>query len=291
MASHAPSPSYPAAILDFKNFALWSVLAGLAAMYVPTFANLASGLWSTEANAHGPIVLVVVLFLLWRLRGKLALGASLAASVIGGAALLSGLLLYVVGRSQGFPLFETASLLPVLIGTLLLLGGWKAVTVFWFPILFLAFLIPLPPFLVELMTGALKTKVSVIVDAVLYAAGYPVARDGVTLSIGPYQLLVADACSGLHSMFSLSAMGLLYLYLVEHKSAWRNSLLIAAILPIAFVANIVRVIILVLVTYYLGDAAGQGFVHGFAGITLFVIALLFLFAFDLLLGLFLKGRP
>jgi exosortase B len=289
MASSAPSTGFPA-VLDFKRFALWPVLAGLAAMYVPTFVNLAGGLWSTEANAHGPIVLMVVLFLFWRLRGKLEPASSFSATGAGGFALLIGLMLYVIGRSQGFPLFETASLILVLVGTLLLVGGWKVVLLFWFPIIFLVFLVPLPPFLVEQMTGALKMKVSVIVDAVLYAVGYPVARDGVTLSIGPYQLLVADACSGLHSMFSLSAMGLLYLYLMKHKSIGRNVALVAAILPIAFVANIIRVIVLVLITYYLGDAAGQGFMHGFAGISLFVIALLFLFLFDMLLGLVLKGK-
>lgn len=289
MATPAPSPSYFAS-LEVKNLALWPVLAGLAAMYLPVFIDLAGSLWSTEANAHGPIVLAVALFLIWRLRGKLQWSSTATASAAGVAILVAGLLLYVVGRSQGFPLFETASLIPVLVGVLLLLGGWRVAFAFWFPVLFLIFLIPLPAFLVELMTGALKAKVSVLVDSLLYAAGYPIARDGVTLSIGPYQLLVADACSGLHSMFSLSAMGLLYLYLMEHKSVSRNALLVAAILPIAFVANIVRVIVLVLITYHLGDAAGQGFMHGFAGISLFVIALLFLFFFDMILGLFFKRR-
>jgi|SRR6202142_2615178 exosortase/archaeosortase family protein len=87
-------------------------------------------------------------------------------------------------------------------------------------------------------------------------------------------------------MFSLSAMGLLYLYLMGYKSWVRNGILITSILPIAFFANVVRV--MVLVTYYFGDEAGQGFVHGFAGILLFVIALLFLFALDWVLGLFFK---
>lgn len=113
-----------------------------------------------------------------------------------------------------------------------------------------------------------------------------------TLTIGPYQLLVADACSGLHSMFSLTAMGLLYLYLylMEHKSWLRNGILIASILPIAYAANLVRVTVLVLVTYHFGDEAGQGFIHDSAGIVLFVVALLFLFALDSLLGLILARR-
>lgn len=85
-------------------------------------------------------------------------------------------------------------------------------------------------------------------------------------------------------MFSLSALGILYIYLVENKSGIRNGLLLASLLPIAFAANVVRVIILILVTYHFGDAAGQGFIHDAAGIVLFVIALLILSGFDALLG-------
>jgi len=92
-------------------------------------------------------------------------------------------------------------------------------------------------------------------------------------------------------MFSLSAMGLLYLYLMQHTSVARNVVIMAAILPIAFAANIVRVMVLVLVTYHLGDEAGQGFLHGFAGILLFVIGLLFLFVLDWVLGFIFPDRP
>jgi exosortase/archaeosortase family protein len=83
---------------------------------------------------------------------------------------------------------------------------------------------------------------------------------------------------------------LLYLYLMQHTSKTRNLILIASILPIAFVANVMRVILLVLITYHLGDEAGQGFLHGFAGILLFVFGLLFLFLLDAILGLFLKDK-
>jgi exosortase len=145
-------------------------------------------------------------------------------------------------------------------------------------------MIPLPNMLVDIVTGPLKQQISELAEMVLYWFGYPIARSGVTLSIGNYQLLVADACSGLHSMFSLSAMGLLYLYIMQYRSWVRNGVLIASLLPIAFFANTVRVIILVLITYYFGDETGQGFIHEFAGILLFLVSILFLFAFDNLLG-------
>ena len=135
-------------------------------------------------------------------------------------------------------------------------------------------MIPLPGMLVDVITGPLKQQISELTEMVLYWADYPIARSGVTLSIGPYQLLVADACSGLNSMFSLSAMGLLYLYIMHYRSWIRNGVLIVSLLPIAFVANTVCVIILVLVTYYFGDEVGQGFVHKFASILLFFVSLL-----------------
>jgi exosortase B len=211
--------------------------------------------------------------------------------VIGWVLLVVGLLAYALGRSLEILLLEVGSQIPVMLGALLITQGTRAVRALWFALFFLVFMIPLPGFIVDTATGPLKQYISVIAENVLYAAGYPIARSGVMLTVGPYQLLVADACSGLHSMFSLSAMGLLYLYLMQRTSIARNLIIMAAILPIAFVANVVRVMVLVLVTYHLGDEAGQGFLHGFAGIMLFIIGLLFLFVLDWVLGFIFPDRP
>jgi exosortase/archaeosortase family protein len=113
-----------------------------------------------------------------------------------------------------------------------------------------------------------------------------VGRSGVTLTVGPYQLLVADACAGLNSMFTLEALGMLYMNLMQYTSAARNITLALLLVPVAFIANVCRVLILVLVTYYLGDEAGQGFVHGFAGMVLFLLALVMMLVLDKLLGYF-----
>jgi len=130
----------------------------------------------------------------------------------------------------------------------------------------------------------LKPHISSLATQLLYKAGYPVAQDGVIVLIGQYRLLVADACSGLNSMFSLSAIGLLYLYLMQYRSWLRNGVILASLLPVAFIANILRVVTLVLVTYYFGDAAGQGFMHGFSGMLLFVIALSSILVLDAIYG-------
>ena len=103
-------------------------------------------------------------------------------------------------------------------------------------------------------------------------------------------MLVADACSGLHSMYSLSALGTLFMYIMGRTSRLHNAIMVASILPIAFAANIVRVMILVLITYHLGDEAGQGFLHGTAGIVLMLVALACFFALDALLARILRRR-
>jgi exosortase/archaeosortase family protein len=110
------------------------------------------------------------------------------------------------------------------------------------------------------------------------------------LSVGHYQLLVADACAGLNSMFTLEALGLLYMNLMRYTSAARNVTLAVLIIPISFAANVIRVLVLVLVTYHFGDAAGQGFVHGFAGMVLFIVGLLLILATDWLLRRAFKAR-
>lgn len=266
------------------------VVAGLLVLYVPTFYDLANGIWQEDEFAHGPIILAVIVWLIWTKRAALFSAPARTAPASGFVLLVFGLLLYVVGRSQEIALFEIGALAPILAGVLLAMRGWPALRAFWFPILFVAFLVPLPGIFVDALTGPLKQNVSAIAEQLLYAAGYPIARNGVMLTIGQYQLLVADACSGLNAMFSLSALGLLFMYMTARASLLHNAIMLASILPIAFAANIVRVLILILITYHFGDAAGQGFLHGFAGIVLFIIALLGLFLLDAILTRVIKPR-
>lgn len=269
----------------------WPVLTGLLVLYLPTYYDLSQTVWTEEEYVHSPMVLIASIWLFWRQREALLAPPQQTRPAAGGILLGVGLLLYAIGRSQEILLFEVGSQIPVLLGVLLITLGDNAVRKLWFPLFFLLFMIPVPILLVDLMTGPLKQQISQLAEDTLYALGYPIARSGVVLTIGPYQLLVADACSGLHSMFSLSAMGLLYLYLLHYPSRLKNALLIASILPIAFFANVVRVIVLVLVTYHFGDEAGQGFLHKFAGIILFAAALLMLFGLDGLYDVAFRPRP
>ena len=215
---------------------------------------------------------------------------SRATLVAGWVVLLVGLLLYIVGRSQAIDFFEIGSLIWVLAGSVLLLFGAKALRLIWFPLFFMLFMIPLPGLLVAAITMPMKIAVSVCAEWILYAFGYPVARSGVILQVGQYQLLVADACAGLHTLLTLEALGLLYLNLFRHESLLRNVSLALLIIPIAFSSNVIRVMVLSLITYYFGDAAGQGYLHMFSGMVLFLSALLLVVGVDSLIRWFVRGR-
>ncbi len=267
------------------------VLAGFAVLYVPTYVDLSSTVWASDEQGHGPIILGVSLWLLFRLRDRIAALPNAPSTWPGILLLGAGLVTFAVGRSQYITIFEVGSQVLVMAGLLAVFKGLAAVRLAAFPLFFLLFMVPLPGQLVAAVTTPLKAAVSFCAEYILYGLGYPVARSGVIISVGEYQLLVADACAGLNSMFTLEALGLLYMNLMGYTSIARNVTLAILIVPIAFLANIIRVMILVLVTYHFGDEAGQGFVHDFAGMVLFMVALTLMLIVDKGLGLvFFKRR-
>ena len=187
---------------------------------------------------------------------------------------------YVFGRAYDYLSIEAAALLGIGATIFYLYFGGRAVRHVWFPLLYMGFLIPPPGWLVDAMTAGLKTFVSATATQILALGGYPVARIGVTLYVAQFQLLVEDACSGMNSIVSLTAVSLFYIYLL-HATSWRYAVFLTCwILPIAVAANILRVLILVLITYHLGNAAAQGFLHNTAGMAMFVIALFGIFLVD-----------
>lgn len=267
-------------------------LGGLA-MYVPTLVDLFRGYWMSDDNAHGPIVLALSVWLLYRKWAELQpplLDASAPRAWGGWTLVAFALLLYVFGRSQQIIQAEAFSVIPLLMGFTVLLWGRAVLGQAWFAFFFMFFMIPLPGTVVDPVTLPMKTAVSYMAEQIMYFFGYPVARVGVILYVGQYQMLVADACAGLRTLFTLEALGLLYLNLVRYQSVGRNVGLALLIIPISMSANVIRVIVLCLVTLYLGDEAGQGFLHGFAGFVLFFSALALTLAADSLLRLLFSRR-
>lgn len=285
-ASADRKPRTPLLPSGVDLWVLGLLVAGFALLYGPAYLELSRTVWATDEQGHGPIILALAVWLLFNQRHQLAALPVKPVPIAGWSLLAFALLLYALGRSQDIIMFAIGSQIILLVALLLLFHSVAGLKLVWFPLFFLLFMVPLPEAIVAAVTAPLKSAVSAVATSLLYAAGYPVGRSGVVMTVGPYQLLVADACAGLNSMFTLEALGMLYMKLMGYTSPTRNIALALLLVPTAFIANIIRVIILVLVTYHLGDEAGQGFVHGFAGMVLFMVALMMMILLDKILGLF-----
>jgi exosortase len=256
------------------------LLLGFAVLAVPTIVTLGQQVWSKESGAHGPIVLGTGFWLIWRKLPELRRMAKPGNNWLTAAILAVGLTSYIFGRAYDYISIEVTGLYAVGVAMLHALFGFRALVRNWFPLFYLAFLVPPPGWLMDGLTAPLKLFVSYVTTAGLQLIGVPVFREGVTLMVAQYQLLVEDACSGMNSITGLVAISLFYIYLLRNAS-WRYSIvLVALVIPIAIIANIIRVATLVLLTYFFGDAVAQGFLHMAAGLLLFTSALALVFLVD-----------
>ncbi len=260
----------------------WPLVVGILVLVLPTMLGVARENWSTEQGAHGPIVLATALWLFWRRWNEVRMLARPGDPRIALAAFLSVAPVYILARIINVIEVEGFMMYGLLLITAYWLIGFAPLRAMWFPIVYLAFIFPPPDTIVAMVTQPLKIGISQAAINLLYSLGYPIAGSGVTIVIGQYQLLIAAACAGLNSLISLSAIGLFYVY-VRHNANWRYALLLmTAIVPVAILANFVRVLALIMITYYLGDEAAQGFLHGFSGLTMFLFSVVSIMAVDVL---------
>lgn len=263
---------------------------GCTALVIPTMIDVAMQTWSGDQGGHGPLVLATGIWAIWReLKGKnvpLRPG-KLSASL---PLLALTLALFVLTRTTGVLELEDFAMYGALVaGSYMLFGGTLLRTI-WFPLGYLAFALPPPPSVVAVVTQPVKIAISLWAVSVLQLVGYPIASSGVTIDIGQYQLLVAAACSGLNSIITLTALCLFYVHLRHRSDPIAFGVVAIAAIPVAVVSNFIRVLALVLITYHFGDAVAQGFVHEFAGLLMFSVALLTIFAIDEIATPFIAGR-
>src|SRR5690606_33551311 len=201
------SPTLPAAAARPQPGLLELALLAIAllVMYAPMYMSLTDQLWSQDGQGHGPVMLVLTIYLAWKRWPALAALPTQSNPVAATLLFVFALVFYILGQSQDFPEFAAGSQIPLLMALLLYFRGWAGVRLMWFPLFFIFFLVPLPQIVVMMVTAPLKAGVSYVAEAIMYHVGYPIGRTGVTLTIGQYKLLVADACAGLNSIFALEA--------------------------------------------------------------------------------------
>ena len=267
-----------------RLLAEWPLLIGFAVLAVPALVTLAGDNWSTEAGSDGPIILATGAWLLWRAWPQFVAEGVAGQGGVTVAILAPSLVSYVLGRAYDF---ETLAMLGVWGTGLAMLQSRFGAAVLrrtWFPFLYLAFLIPPPEFILHALTAPLKIFVSWAATSALALAGLPVVSHGVAIDVGSYQLLVEEACSGMNSILGLLAVGLFYIHLMHAGAARRSLILATTLVPIAVLANILRIMVLIMLTYFAGNDAAQGFLHGFAGLVVFTVALLLVFGVDQVLS-------
>ena len=251
----------------------WALVIAFALIAVPTLIRLAEQVWPLEIGAHGPIVLATGAWLLFHVRGELLANASRPPMALVAALFAVAFSIYVFGRAYDLLALEAVGLYLFFIASAVLLLGLRPLRKDMFPFIYPAFLIPPPGWVLDQLTFPLQRFVSWVSTEGLAQLGYPIAREGVIIFIAQYQLLVEDACSGMNSLIGLSAVMLFYIYIIHRASLLYAGTLALAILPIAIFANVVRVIALILLTYYFGDEVAQGFMHVTTGVVLFAFAL------------------
>jgi exosortase len=248
--------------------------------YWQTYVTLATGPWQSEQEGHGPLIVLAVVWLVWRDRRAIVGLPAASAPLSGWVALGFGLATMALTRSQGLLVIEVASQVPTLLGCLLLFGGWPLAKRLGFALTFFLFSAPPPLWALDALTVPLKVWVSDLVANGLYDLGLPIAQNGVEIMIGPYSLMVKDACSGMNSIFALSAIGVFYIHEFVDRNWLRRILLALAIVPIAIAANVVRVAALVVAAYQFGPDLVDAYVHPVMGVALFVVAMALFFLAD-----------
>jgi exosortase len=267
--------------LDFTLIGLCAFFAWVA---YPTMAVLAGGLWQQDDHAFAPLIIILSVAMAAWIYWQPSPVRHPAAS--GYLVMLAGGLLLCAGVLLGNVFLRSTALLVILAGLTLALSGIPGLRRYFLPLLALVFAIPLPGAWVTAITFPLKMAISHSATWLLRLAGFPISNQGVTIDLGNYRLLVADACSGLQSMFSLLAVVTLYVFLMRIDQPRRIAFLFAAIIPVVIALNILRVIALALITYWLGNAAGEGFLHSMAGFAMFIAAFACLMFVDTLVERF-----
>ncbi len=264
-------------------YLIWILIASL---YAPVIFELYRSRWIASDYTHAYFVLPVFFFLLWNKRTVikgLVLKARPDNNLFGLFIFLFGVYMFVTGWRHNYIFLTTLSLLPVLYGLLTYFYGLEITKTLSFPVFYLILLPPLPTGIIDIVTLPMRYGISIATDIVLRLFEYPIIREGLLLSIDDVDLFMGQPCSGFRSLITMFSLAIVYVY-ISKISLPKKFILISSVVPLSLLGNLIRVIILCLITYYFGEAAGQGFFHTFSGILIFIVVTLELVGLEYILG-------
>lgn len=264
------NPIFPPSVL-LPFMATGAILAWL---YLPHMISMVNIWWIDPNYSHGLLVPAVSAWLIWRRRrvlGRLSAGPNWWGLVVMGF----GLLFLLIGQLGHEYFLRRVSLIPVLWGLTLLNWGWPVAQRVIFPFAYLLLMIPLPYNLYDSVAFPLRLIAASLAGWVLSLLGVPVLVEGNILHLPNTVMNVVDACSGIRSLISLLAAGVLLAYLIL-PNRWTKPTVVILVAPVAVFANAVRVAAAGLLAEYFGQAALKGAMHDFVGWLVFIFAFLIL---------------
>jgi exosortase len=262
----------------WKRSRIWQALVLLvliALLYGPILAKLVQQWWSDPNFSHGFFVPVFAAYVVWQDRMRLKF-TNLEPSNWGLPVILAALGTLVLGVFGAELFLARVSLILVITGTITFLLGWRILHVVLFPLIFLLLMIPIPSIVFNQITFPLQILASQLSAWLLPLLGVPVLREGNVINLPAMPLEVADACSGIRSLLSLTTLAIMYGYLLENRISVRVWLALASV-PIAVAANGLRIVGTGLLVQYWDPDKAQGFFHEFSGWLMFVFSSLVLF--------------
>lgn len=277
LGQSVPSPSEPPLIRSSmqKNASVrWAILAVimtvLGYLYADSLRFLGEA-WLEDNNSHGPFIPLIVLYMMWlrwpTLHAIAHRGSWWGVSIVG-----VGLCVYVVGQFAAMHAIVHLSLWMVIVGLLGCAIGLAGIRRLTFPLLYLLAAVPLPVFLQYELSSKLQLWSSALGVGFLHAIGVTAYREGNVIDLGPTQLQVVEACSGLRYLFPLMALTLLMAYLYR-QSFWKRATLVLSSIPISILLNGFRIGVIGILVGFYGQAAAEGFTHFFEGWIFFVASL------------------
>ncbi|NGZ96165.1 MAG: VPLPA-CTERM-specific exosortase XrtD [Nitrospira sp. WS110] len=246
------------------------IVALLGYMYADSLRFVVAQ-WGSDDYSHGFFVPLISSFLIWQRRHRLAT-VGMAPSWWGPVVVLVGLLLYLLGDYATLYVLLHLSLWVVIVGLTLSFIGPAAVRELAFPLSYLLAAIPLPVFLYNALSSQLQLWSSALGVGFLQLVGVTAFREGNVIDLGPVQLQVAEACSGIRYLFPLTSLALLCAYLFRDRM-WKRLLLVLSALPISVLVNGFRIGIVGILVEFYGPQAAEGFLHLFEGWVLFMATL------------------
>lgn len=245
----------------------------LVVAYFPILEHLVMQ-WSTDEDVgHGFFVIPVAGYIAWQRRADL-LAIERKPAWWGLGLMLWGILQSYLGMLGAELFLQRSAILITLVGLLLVLGGTKLIKALALPLLLLPFMIPIPAVIYNQITFPLQLFASRVAESTLSLIGIPVLREGNVLELASQKLSVAEACSGIRSLLSLTFLSLVYAYFFD-KKVWMRWVLLLCTVPIAILANAGRVTITGILSEFNPELA-QGFFHSLEGWIIFLIALVIL---------------